>query len=240
MQNTRVKLLFFLAVWKRPEITEICFLGLNRLRKQPDYDINVLAVISEESMIPLCEKYDVEWCMHENQPLGAKKNFGLAQAMMKKDFDYMVEIGSDDLLKNEFLNLYPWDKDVFALSDFIIMNTEDGECRRLTKRDAYYGTGRAISRKALEKTGNLWVDKLNMGLDNASTVALAKKGFGERRISTAEPVVIDLKSEVNIWPFEKKGIEYPLEEALKGLSEEEVNAIKCLTTANRLESLTSA
>lgn len=201
-------------------------MGLKRLQKVPGFSIDPFAVISEPDMIPLCEKYGVSWCMTQNFPLGAKKNYGLSQAM-KKDFDYLIEIGSDDIFKNEFLNLYTWDKDVFALSDFILMNTVDLECRRIAKHHAYFGSGRAISKNALIKTGNLWADKLNKGLDNNSTVALAKKGFGERRISSVEPVGIDLKSEVNIWPFEKKGAEYPLEKALSGLSEEEVNAIKC-------------
>ncbi len=230
MQNTRVELLFFLAVWKRPEITEICFLGLNRLRKHPDYDINVLAVISEESMIPLCERYAVDWCITKNSPLGAKKNYGLAQAMRKK-FDYLVEIGSDDILKDEFLDVYSWDRHVFALSDFLMINTKDGECRRKTKQMAYYGTGRAISRTAIEKVSKLWPDNIDKGLDNNSTYILAKKGFGERRVSCDHPVVLSLKSDVNIWPFESTGMEYPLNKALEGLSEEEVNAIQSLIHA---------
>jgi hypothetical protein len=225
MQN--IKLLFFLAVWKRPEITEICFMGLNRMKRSGLMPMEFFAVISEQTMIPLCEKYGVEWCMHENLPLGAKKNYGLSQAM-KKDFDYLVEIGSDDLLKNEFLSLYDWDRDVMALADFIMLNTEDGECRKLSKRDAYYGVGRAISKKALSSLSSLWTDKLNHGLDNQSTFALARKGFLEKRVSSPEPVAIDLKSAVNIWPFERKGVEYPLEKALEGLSVEEVTAIKSL------------
>jgi hypothetical protein len=227
-----VKLLFFLAVWKRPEITEICFMGLNRLKKLGRFHVEHFAVISEKSMIPLCEKYGIDWCMHENLPLGAKKNYGLTQAM-KKDFDYLIEIGSDDILKNEFLDLYKYDCDVLALADFIMMNTVDGECRRLTKRHAYYGVGRAISKRALSSLLShgmyqLWNDRINHGLDNQSTFFLAKRGFLEKRISSPEPVAIDLKSSVNIWPFQKIGIEYPTEKALEGLSEEEVRAIKSL------------
>lgn len=231
MQNTRVKLLFFLAVWKRPEITEICFLGLNRLRRQPDYDINVLAVISEESMIPLCEKYGVNWVMHENLPLGKKKNYGLQQAL-NFEWDYLIEIGSDDLLKNEVLNLYAphfGHRPVLALDQFVFLNTEDGACRRVMKSN--YGIGRAMSRHVIE-SGKLWRDDLNSGLDNNSTFKLAQMGFGEVRIKSDEPLAIDLKSETNLWEFNYlNGMPYPLEEALKGLSEEEVNAIQSLIHA---------
>lgn len=241
MQNT-IKLLFFTAVWRRPEITEICFMGLKRLQKVPGFQIDLFAVISEESMIPLCEKYGVEWCMHENLPLGAKKNYGLSQAM-KKEFDYLVEIGSDDIFKNEFLNLYTWDRDIFTLSDFIMMNTKDGECRRLNKHHAHYGTGRAISRRALEALNAygryaMWTDAKNKGLDNDSTYFLARRGFMDRRMTSANPVVLCLKSEVNIWPFENNGIEYSEQRAFEGLSEEEVNAIKCYRQKRTLESVT--
>jgi hypothetical protein len=211
-------------------------MGIKRLQKVAGFDIQALAVISEESMIPLCEKYGVDWCITNNSPLGAKKNYGLAQAMRKK-FDYLVEIGSDDILKDEFLSLYDWDRDVSALSDFIMINTEDGECRRRSKHHAYYGAGRAISRKALEEVGNLWPDKINKGLDNNSTMILSKKKFLEKRVSSSEPVLVSLKSAVNIWPFERLGSEYPLEKAISGLSEQEINAIQCLVAKNKSESL---
>src|SRR5690348_6599448 len=99
------KLLIYLAVWKRPEITELCLVGLNRLKTHPCFDIDILAVISEESMIPLCEKYGVKWVMSENRPLGRKKNNGLQEAR-KFEFDYLMEIGSDDLVLNELLDWY--------------------------------------------------------------------------------------------------------------------------------------
>ena len=80
-----MRLMIFLAVWKRPEITEICFMGINRLRKSGLFPIEAMAVISEESMKPLCKKYGIDYVMYKNEPLGEKKNYGLREAM-KKDF----------------------------------------------------------------------------------------------------------------------------------------------------------
>ena len=204
MQNTAIKILVFLAVWKRPEITEICFMGLKRLQKVPGFQVKLFAVISEESMIPLCEKYGVDWCITKNSPLGAKKNYGLSQAM-RKDFDYMLEIGSDDIIKDDLLYNYSWDRDVMALWDFAVLNTKDGQCKRISKHHGFYGSGRVISKKALESIGNLWPDKIERALDNNSTMILAKKGFLEKRIPMPEPVALGLKSEVNIWPFDGRG-----------------------------------
>jgi hypothetical protein len=223
-----MKLLFFLAVWKRPEITEICFMGLNRLKKLGKFPMEFFAVISEESMIPLCEKYGVDWCIHKNHPIGEKKNYGVSQSL-KKEWDYMIEIGSDDLLKNEFLDVYSWDAPVLGLNDVILINTVTGACKKLSSKISRYGIGRAISRVAIEKCGNIWHESLSRGLDNSSCARLAVNGFGEKRISCPEPVAIGLKSDVNIWPYSATfGGKYPLEKALSGLSSEEVNALECL------------
>lgn len=225
------KLLVFLAVWKRPEITEICFLGLNRLRKHPDYDINVLAVISEESMIPLCESYNVNWVMHENLPLGRKKNFGLKESL-KFDWEYLIEIGSDDLLKNEFLDLYkPYfgKHDVIRMSNFYFINSEDLECRQFNSQSAF-GLGRAIHRRVVEKMGGIWNDKISHGLDNNSRFTMARNGFLDKRVYCEKPVAIDIKSQDNIWPFNYlQGVKCDTEEVFEGLSNEEIERIKILS-----------
>lgn len=143
-------ILVFLAAWKRPEITEICFVGLNRLKRR--FPIETLCVISEESMIGLCDKYGIRWTFYKNEPLGEKKNHGLNEAM-KLEWDYLLEIGSDDLVKDELIELYqPYfgKYDLFGTKDAVIINSKDGQCRRL-KSDTTYGLGRCISRKVIEE-----------------------------------------------------------------------------------------
>lgn len=147
-----MKILVFLAVWKRPEITEICFVGINRMIKNSRFPIEAFAVISEESMIPLCNKYNIKWTFYKNDPVGEKKNHGLNEAM-KLEWDYLLEIGSDDLVKDELVELYaPYfgKYDLFGTKDAIIINSKDGMCRRL-KSDTTYGLGRCMSRKVLEQ-----------------------------------------------------------------------------------------
>lgn len=212
-------------------------MGLNRLKRTGLHDIQFVAVISEDSMKPLCKKFGIDYVMHKNEPLGEKKNVGLTYSM-RKDFDYLVEIGSDDLLKNEFLELYPWDRSVYGLRDFVMMNSEDGECRRLNDRNAAFGLGRAIRRDALEAMRQpdgvyrLWKDTISHGMDNNSTWTLAKKGFLETRIKSPEPLAIDIKSETNIWPFTRIGTEYSFEKAVEGLSIDEITALKSLQYAS--------
>lgn len=234
-----MKLLIYPAVWKRPEITEICFMGIKRLQKVPGFDISAFAVISEVEMIPLCDKYGVDWCLTANHPLGTKKNYGVKQAL-RKDFDYMIEIGSDDLLKTEALYAYTWDAPVVGLMDFAIVNTENGKCKTIKSNIPKYGSGRAIQRFVLESF-DLWEDSKSRGMDNSSCRILATNRIMQKGVKCSEPVVVALKSNVNLWSFSlTQGETYPLERALNGLSIEEVNAIKCLITENKSESLTSA
>lgn len=147
-----MRLLVYLAAWKRPQITEICFMGLNRLRNNSRYPIEAYAVISEDSMIPLCERYNIKWTFYKNEPLGEKKNHGLNEAM-KLDWDYLIEIGSDDLIKDELIELYAdyfGKHEMFGTKDSVIIDSSTGKCRRL-QSDTPYGLGRCISRKTIER-----------------------------------------------------------------------------------------
>lgn len=223
-----MKLLFFIPVWKRPEITEICFMGINRLRES--FDVDALAVLSEEDMRPLCEKYNIRHCMYKNFPLGEKKNYGLTQAL-DLEWDYLIEIGSDDLVKDSLLKSYePYFgvKPVIGASEFLHLNSKTGECRAF--KSMIHGAARAISRETIERFEKLWTDTHNKGLDKNATNLLATNGVMGKRVS-GEPNVIDIKSDVNIWKFNKRGSKYPFEKAMIGLSEQEVTAIKRLNVA---------
>src|SRR5258706_4726897 len=153
------KILFYLAVWKRLEVTELCFMGLKRLMEYSG--ASAFAVISEKSMIPLCKKYGIDFFEHENRPLGLKKNAGLNE-LMKKEFDYLIELGSDDLILNSVIDLYkPMMKsgeDFFGSNKILFIDSTNGQCRSYEALEGQYGMGwglgRCVSRKLLEKVGS--------------------------------------------------------------------------------------
>ena len=250
-------------------------MGLNRLKRAGLFPVDFLAVISEDSMKPLCKKYGIDYVEHDNLPLGRKKNFGLTEAF-KKDWDYLIELGSDDVLKTELLELYrPYfqSNPLLHLSTFCYLNSIDLDCR-LINTSVSYGMGRAIERSTLEKCARgveiqamddlmcpgrsvfkggigffkkkdaevmekvgqakvlsdekykIWNDEINKRLDNNSNFFLARNGVMGHQIRSDEPMAIDIKSEENIWAFNKEaGTPYDLTSALKGLSEEEKQAI---------------
>lgn len=141
--------------------------------------MDAFVVISEESLIPLCEKYQIKWTFYKNDPLGEKKNHGLNEAM-KLEWDYLLEIGSDDVLLNSIIDLYePLIKsgeDFFGFKDALILNSEDGNCYRL-KSDTTYGMGRMISRKALQKTHGVEVEAYEDIIAPGRSTAKGNVGF---------------------------------------------------------------
>lgn len=177
--------------------------------------------------------------MHENEPLGKKKNHGL-QYCKQFDFDYLMEIGSDDLVTNELLTHYlPYLSHGFiGVRDLAYVDTDTGNCRRV-QSNSTYGAGRVISREYLERVDfKLWRDSISRGMDNNSIFHLAKHGIGYKQVPSMEvPGVIDLKSEVNIWPFNHLlGVDYNVDNVLNKISEGEVKMIEaCYKQESKLE-----
>lgn len=231
MLTSKINLLIYLAVWRRPEITELCFMGIERMKKHSAYNIKTLAVISEPEMIQLCNKYDIEWTMQDNYPLGRKKNTGLQKARGIQ-FDYLMEIGSDDLITNELLTQYLdyYGKyEFFGITDAAYIESESGACKRLISEKSTYGAGRIISRRLLDQMNwTLWSDSLNRGLDNNSLLNIeSKTKIKYHKVKHQDvPGVIDVKSSENLWKFNYfLGEDYDLLEIYKRLSEKEVNRL---------------
>jgi hypothetical protein len=231
MLTSKINLLIYLAVWRRPEITELCFMGIERMKKHSAYNIEAFAVISEPGMIQLCNKYGIKWFMTDNYPLGKKKNTGL-RAAERFDFDYLMEIGSDDLITNDLLTQYLdyfGKYDFFGITDAAYIESETGACRRLTTDKSTYGAGRIISRKILNQMNwTLWSDSLNRGLDNNSLYNIeTKTKVKYHKVKHQDvPGVIDVKSSENLWKFNYFiGEDYNLLEIYKRLSEQEVNRL---------------
>lgn len=230
--QTKIKLMVYLAVWRRPEITELCLIGIQRMRQHPAYEI-MFAVISESEMIPLMEKYDIKWAKYENLPVGKKKNYGLS-VLSVYDFDYLMEIGSDDLVTNYLLDQYLdyfGKYDFFGISDAAYIESESGLCHRFISYKSTYGAGRVMSRKLLESVGwTLWPDNISRGMDNASIRNVRDAGYQFHQVKHGEyPGLIDVKSAENIWKFNYfMGTEYDFSQIEKHISQAEIDKLKSL------------
>jgi hypothetical protein len=99
---------------------------------------------------------------------------------MKLDWEYLLEIGSDDLVKDGLIELYEplfGKADYFGTKDAVIINSETGECRRLTS-DTCYGLGRCFSRKLIKEVCyGVEILALEGIMTRGRTTAKGKTGF---------------------------------------------------------------
>lgn len=200
------KILTFTPVWQRPEIFEICLAGIKRLIKHDPkrFQITPFFIISEGWAAQLLNKHKFAYIYHQNQPLGAKKNAGIRYALDNFEFDYIMEIGSDDLLTNNYLELIePYiaeGKPQFHPSSVYFIDARTGKTA-FWETDKVLGAGRCISREAIRQVVNrteLWEPIGRRGMDTYSWKQLLKQGIGNTIIKTTEIYALDIKSDVNI------------------------------------------
>lgn len=152
-----VKILLFFAVWQRPEILQICCEGVKRLcsYKPEKFDITPFAVASpDDPAIQVLEKYEIPFTLAPNDFLGKKKNIGLKTALENVSFDFMLEMGSDDLISNKLLDLYEHlfaeEKLCWGPDSCYFVNAENGQIAKW-KTDLVIGAGRVVHRSVIEK-----------------------------------------------------------------------------------------
>lgn len=151
-----MKILAFVAIWKRPEITERCFKGIKKL------GLPIFAVVSEDWAEELCKKYKADYVRTENTPLGKKFNVGLEGAL-KKDFDYLMTFNSDTLINPELLKIYEhyMNQGIGLIGVDKVYFIQGKECKRVDYQEQIIGAGRLISKDALKVAKQVKVRFLN-------------------------------------------------------------------------------
>lgn len=204
------KLLIYVAIWKRPEVTEMCFKSLkNLISQRQDYSIDVFCVVSEKWAEALCKKYGFKYTKTKNTPLSDKKNFGL-KAASKNDFDYIMEIGSDDCLEKSLFDFYKpyFDKKepYFGINEYYLISPKQKKAK-VWKYDVNHpiGAGRCIRKDVLKQLDfKIWPEGMQRGLDTNSDVNLIKIGYRCEILDTNKfPFVIDIKTDENLWGFDQ-------------------------------------
>lgn len=214
-----MKLLTFIPIWKRLEITRLCFEGLKRTYKEAPkgFEFQTVIAASNEADAALAESYGFDVVMCENKPLGRKFNKGLEYALEAYNWDYLFQLNSDDLLSTDFWGMF---QDFFSKKLFFFgvdkVYFYDSESRSIREFTYAMGCGiRFIRRDIVEKAGyiekengmrfELWDNHLNGGLDHNSTDNILSRAkmmphFARSKVAQ-RPSVIDIKSETNIHPF---------------------------------------
>jgi hypothetical protein len=206
-----ITILTFTPVWKRPAVFEICLKGIDRLVKYAPARFNIIPffIVSESWAAKAVLARGYQFIMMPNSPLGAKKNIGMKYAFEEFQFDYLMEIGSDDILTNQYLDIIEplcrTEVAEFCISTCHFIDTITGAVA-LWKTDKVLGLGRCISRPAIAKvlrTTTLWGNERERGMDTYSWRQLQAVGVENTLIENDTVLGVDIKSEVNINPISK-------------------------------------
>jgi hypothetical protein len=210
-----LKIQIVIPIWKRPEVTRFCFEGLLKMKEETKHEIKVLCVISELYYKEICEDYGFEWIFCDNKPLGRKNNIGIKHSL-GNDWDYLMMMNSDDIIKAELLDkwyqpLFDKQVDFFGISKVTYVKFGTWEARLVEYGHAILGIGKCIRREVVERLkGELYPSDLNRLLDDNMLTKMMKHKVGHTIVRYEGQLAMDFKSETNIWPwdhFAKKGIE---------------------------------
>jgi hypothetical protein len=147
----------------------------------------------------------------DNTPLGRKIDMGFRAALLIEGWQKLVLIGSDDFLSPEYVTKVEGLEVHFAGTKKLYF--VDSTTWKATKHTyapevrgkMYVGAGRLLSRHAIERTiatqGCLYTWHKRNGLDFDSEQRLITAGFHPVEIKSVNPMVMDLKSEQNIWKY---------------------------------------
>lgn len=199
-----MKTLILVPIWRRPEITNI--FAINLAVSIPS-TCEVLCILSKEDEyykenLKILEPFGFSIGHHKNTPVGSKLNAGIETALENFDFDYLMNLGSDDLihpgiwmLYNEFLK---FNLPFFGLEKVYFYEVKTGKLAR--SLPYYWGAGRMISRKIIEKMREkreyLYKNEFSRGLDCNSMDNIKKVlNIDYKQIDTNDfPYLVDLKT----------------------------------------------
>ena len=205
-----MKTLIIVPVWGRPEITKIWAKGLKWFLTK---DFDVLTILSredehfEENMKLV--RRDFNYCFFKNKPLGQKMNAGIEYALETFEFDYIMNLGSDDLIHPSILQLFSAfldeKKPFFGINRVFFY---EKSTKKLAMCLPYvWGAGRMISRHIIEVLRNrgqfLYKETLQKSLDcNSMDTIQEKLGIKYETIDTGTfPYIVDIKTWDNLNDF---------------------------------------
>lgn len=150
-----------------------------------------------------CQTYGFHPLPIANDPLAGKFNAAMERALDLGATRIMI-LPSDDFVSQEWV-----DAARASIDDYIIPQscgvyspaTEQAYViHKFSAGTLRFGAGRVVSRKAVEKCGELWTPTINRGLDTASHRRLLDNGFTHKIVTTSSIPITDVKTAENIWP----------------------------------------
>ena len=219
-----MKIVCLTAVHQRREITGIFYHAFadQRVRAlKQGIDLSLQVVASEPEDIALANQYGHTPAEAPNLPLGAKHNTGLDHAMAQ-DFDYLMQLGSDDFICDSF-----WlNKDVqqalqqqvpiFGFNNLLVMHATEHKMKTSNFLRPF-GAGRFIHRSLLD--GAVYCKAVRWKDGYSGKDYQRGKGFVEvlplSRIRAAQHEILSDDIHLQLWePNKNAGLDYSSESRL--------------------------
>jgi hypothetical protein len=200
--------------WKRPEIFELFANSIKKLSNDSIEIITIVAGSEGEKSKQMVEKHGFFYIEIDNDPLATKMN---STTLLAKKFgvDFVLCVGSDDIISNELLEKYAESMknqiDYTAVLDWYFFDTT-------TDKFAYWGgyiderrkghtcgAGRMISARLMDQWNwQPWDVKHSKVLDNSMEDKLKKTPHTSEIFSLKKLNIFafDIKSSTNMTPFE--------------------------------------
>lgn len=205
-----MKVLIYITVWKRPEVTDLTYLGLDRVQnilKEEGIDSDVLVISSEDYHTEKAKNRGYKVIEVENFPVGNKMNLGMQEAL-KYEWDYLMEMGSNNLLSNMYIRAFAAackeGFKCFGSGKFYAMQEDKSKVLvfHIRGRGTFGGVGRGFKREILENiTDNkYWKEDINSDMDasiwkNVVRPEIEKSKLTVRRlVNNSYPSVLDIKT----------------------------------------------
>lgn len=211
------KILIFTPVWKRLELTKLCYKGIHRFRKalkSSGIQSEVLIIGSEDEHEQLAAINKFNYIYVDNRYIGEKHNKGVMYALDNLEWDYLMQYSSDNFIKDEYathINRAIENDTLFFGTDKNIKldSKTNKQFDVFSWNGKAIGAGRIIHRDLLQKTylkfGYIWQQRKKKALDNDSSVNIYNAtGVRCKSITDRDcpSLIIDVKSSTNINSFD--------------------------------------
>ena len=209
--NNKMKITICTGAWKRPNLLDFFCRYYADLQKK--FPFELVVACSEKEAMSICQAHGHTCFMVVNEPLHRKFNAAVQAA---KGSDYVINIGSDDFLTEDFLRhydgLFREGHDYITTLDWYFFDTK-------TKKGLYWkgydkphntgkgcGAGRALSKHLLEEMNwKPWAAGYDKVLDTGMQVkldAIPHKAHSFR-LRDLGLFALDIKTEENMTPFDR-------------------------------------
>lgn len=210
-----MKILTLIPVFKRPEVLKICLDGLKSFAKSVTWDFEAVFVLSPDdpdfkTNQKMVKKYGYKAVYFPNLPVANKMNAGIFWAVKNLKFDYLMNLGSDDLVHLEIETLYRpyFEKNhrFFGINSlyFYELKTQKTMFFHTYNTNGSIGAGRMIHYSILksfyDQAYPIYEPGVNAGLDGSSAMSI-KRVMNEIDViidSGTFPYVVDIKTNTNI------------------------------------------